>query len=63
MIFFNLPNPSSRTMPWVFNQPLTEMIIRKSTGKARPTRKADNLTAIWESIVQKMWNSLHLTTL
>jgi hypothetical protein len=33
-------------------QPLTEMSIRKIPGgKARPARKADNLTAIYEPIV------------
>jgi hypothetical protein len=38
-------------------QPLTEM----STG--RPARKAENLTAICESIVYKMWEPRRLTTL
>jgi hypothetical protein len=33
-------------------QPLTEMITRNFLGaKARPARKADNLTAIFEPIV------------
>jgi hypothetical protein len=32
-------------------QPLTEMSIRNHEGKARPARKADNLTAIYEPIV------------
>jgi hypothetical protein len=32
-------------------------------GKGRPARKAHNLTAISESIVQKMWEPRHLTTL
>jgi hypothetical protein len=40
-------------------QPLTEM----STSKGRPTRKADNLTAICEPIVYKMWEPRRLTTL
>jgi hypothetical protein len=31
-------------------------------SKARPTRKADNLTAICERIVQKMWDPPRLTT-
>jgi hypothetical protein len=32
-------------------------------GKGRPARKADNLTAICEPIVYKMWEPQHLTTL
>jgi hypothetical protein len=32
-------------------------------GKGRPARKADNLTAICEPIVQKMWDPRRLTTL
>jgi hypothetical protein len=31
-------------------------------GKGRPARKADNLTAIREPIVYKMWESRRLTT-
>jgi hypothetical protein len=33
------------------------------TGKGQPARKADNLTAICEPIVQKMWEPWRLTTL
>jgi hypothetical protein len=45
--FFNLPNPSSRTMDLGSTQPLTEMSTRNfPAGKGRPARKADNLTAI-----------------
>jgi hypothetical protein len=40
--FFNLPNPSSRTMVLGSTQP---------GGKGRPARKADSLTAIFEPIV------------
>jgi hypothetical protein len=37
-------------------QPLTEMSTRNIPGgKGRPARKADDLTAICEPIVQKMW--------
>jgi hypothetical protein len=44
-------------------QPLTEMSTRNIPGgKGRPARKAD-LTAIFEPIVQKMWEPQHLTTL
>jgi hypothetical protein len=45
-------------------RPLTEMSTRNLAGcKGRPARKADNLTAICESIVYKMWDPQHLTTL
>jgi hypothetical protein len=53
----------------VFTQRLTEMstrnikIIMFLGGKLRRVRKADNLTAIYEPIVYKMWDPLHLTTL
>jgi hypothetical protein len=50
--FFNLPNPSSRTMVLGSTQPLTEMSTRNlSGGKKRPARRADNLTAICETNV------------
>jgi hypothetical protein len=50
MHFFNLLNPSSRTMALEFTQPLTEMITRSGKimflgSRAWPVRKADNLTA------------------
>jgi hypothetical protein len=49
--FFNLPNPSSRTMALGSTQPLTEMSTRNLPGgNGRP---ADNLTAICEPIVYK----------
>jgi hypothetical protein len=45
-------------------KPLTEMSTRNLLGaKGRPARKADNLTAIYEPIVQKMWEPGRLTTL
>jgi hypothetical protein len=45
-------------------QPLTEMSTRNIPGgEGRPARKADNLTAICEPIVYKMWEPQHLTTL
>jgi hypothetical protein len=47
--FFNLPNPSSRTMALGSTQPLTEISTRNLSGdKMLPTRKADNLAAICE---------------
>jgi hypothetical protein len=50
--FYNWPNPSSRPMAVGSTQPLTEMSTRNLPGgKMRPARKADNLTAICESIV------------
>jgi hypothetical protein len=54
-----LPKPFSRTMALRFSQPLTEISTRYLLGrgvKKRLMRKADNLTAIWEPIVQKMWD-------
>jgi hypothetical protein len=50
--FFNLPDPSSRTMALSSIQCLTEMSARKLPGgKKRPTHKADNFTAVCEPIV------------
>jgi hypothetical protein len=47
--FFNLPNPSSRTVALGLTQPLTEMSTRNlPTGKKRPVRTADNFAAICE---------------
>jgi hypothetical protein len=43
-------------------QPLTEMSIRNiPRGEGRPAHKADNLTAIWEPIVYKMWEPRRLS--
>jgi hypothetical protein len=45
-------------------QPLTDMNTRSLRGgKGRPARKADNLTAICESIFEKMWEPRRLTIL
>jgi hypothetical protein len=50
--FFNVPNPSSRTMALVSTQPLTEMSTKNLPGANRlPPIKPDNLTAICEPIV------------
>jgi hypothetical protein len=53
--FFNLPDPSSRTMVLGLTQRLTEVTIRslpRGGGvKGRPACKADDLTAICQSIV------------
>jgi hypothetical protein len=47
--FFNLPNPSSRTMALPSTQPLTKMGTRNLPGgKKRPARRADNLVTICE---------------
>jgi hypothetical protein len=61
--FFNWPNPSSRTMALGSTQPLREMSTRNLPGGKGPARKADNLTAICEWTVFKMWKPRHLTTL
>jgi hypothetical protein len=45
-------------------QPLTEMSTGNIPGgKVRPARKADNLSAICEPIVGKMWEYRRLTNL
>jgi hypothetical protein len=47
--FFNLPNPSSRTMAIGSTQPLTKTSTRKFSGsKKQSARRADNLAAIYE---------------
>jgi hypothetical protein len=47
--FFNLFNPSSRTMALGSTQPLTEMSTRNLPGgKKRSALMADNLAAIYE---------------
>jgi hypothetical protein len=44
-------------------QPLTEMSTTNRPGcKGQPVHKADNLTAICELTVSKMWEPRHLTT-
>jgi hypothetical protein len=48
---FNLPKSSSRIMAQKSTQPLREMSTRNlPEGKGGPARKADNLTAICETI-------------
>jgi hypothetical protein len=50
--FFNCPNPSSCTMTLGSTQTLTEMNTRNLPGgKGRLAHKADNLTAICETII------------
>jgi hypothetical protein len=47
--FLNWPNPSSRNMALGSTQPLIEMSTKNPPGgTARPVRKADNLTTIFE---------------
>jgi hypothetical protein len=59
--FFNLPNPSSRTMTLGSTQPVTEMSTGNfPAGKKWPARRTDNLTAICEL---KMWEPQPLATL
>jgi hypothetical protein len=62
--FFNWPNPSSRTMVLGSTQLLTEMrTTNLPRSKGRPARREDNLTAICELTVHKMWEPPRLTTL
>jgi hypothetical protein len=66
--FFNLPIPSSHTLTLGFNQPVTEITIgnRKKMfpeRRARPMRKAGNLSAICEPTVQAMLDPQHFTNL
>jgi hypothetical protein len=59
---FNWFNPSSRIVALGSTQPLTEMSTRNlPAGKGRSAHKADNLTAVCETIVQMMWEPRHLT--
>jgi hypothetical protein len=47
--FFNLPNPSSRTMALESIQPRTEMSTKNlPAGKGRRARRADNFAAFYE---------------
>jgi hypothetical protein len=61
--FFSWPNHSSRIIALGSIQPLTEMSTRNLPGdKGWPALKADNLIAICEPIVEKMWEPRCLTT-
>jgi hypothetical protein len=47
--FFNLPNPSSRTVALGSTQPVTEMSTRNlSGGKKWPAHRDDNLAAAFK---------------
>jgi hypothetical protein len=60
----NWPNPSSRTVALGSTHPLTEMSTRNLPGgKGWLARGADNLTAICQPIVYKMWEPQRLTSL
>jgi hypothetical protein len=63
--FFNWPNPSRRTIVLGSTKFLTEMNTRNlPRGKGRPARKADdNLTPIYKTTVQKMWEPWRLSSL
>jgi hypothetical protein len=53
--FFNLPNPSSRTVALGLTQPLTEMSTKNLPGgEGQLVREADNLTTICELIVYRV---------
>jgi hypothetical protein len=45
------------------NHPLTEKRARNPGDKGRAAHKAENLTAVCEPIVQKMWEPRRLTIL
>jgi hypothetical protein len=61
-IFFNLPNPYSRTISLESTHPLTEMSTRNLPGsKGWPGRKAGKLTAICEPIVWTKCSSLDVS--
>jgi hypothetical protein len=60
LFFFNLPNPSSRTMILGLTQPLTEISTRKCFWGVERDR---NLTAICEPIIYAVWDPQHFTTL
>jgi hypothetical protein len=64
MIFFNLPNPSSRTMALGLTQPLTKMSTRNFPGgKKGPAHRVDNLATTYEPNVWKMWEPQPLATI
>jgi hypothetical protein len=55
---------SAALWPWDRLSLLTEMSTRNLPGgKGRPERGANNISAICEPIVQKMWEPRRLTTL
>jgi hypothetical protein len=61
---FNLPNLSNHIAALGSTQPIKEMSTRNlSGGTGQSARKANNLTAICEPIVQKMWEPRRPTTL
>jgi hypothetical protein len=57
-LFFNLPNPSSRTMALGSTQ-LLKKATTTNEGKWPPARKADSLTAICEPIIYRKYGSLN----
>jgi hypothetical protein len=62
---FSRTNPSSRTVALGLTQPLTEMTTRNPVGVkgGRLAREANNLSAICEPIVKKMWEPRRDTNL
>jgi hypothetical protein len=61
---FNWPDPTSRKMALGSTRPIIKTSTRNLPGgKGRPARKADNLTAICEPTVKKMWKPQCLTAL
>jgi hypothetical protein len=58
--YFNLPNPSSRTMALGLTQPVTEM--RTSTFSSG-VKRGRRVRLICEQIVWTMWDPQRLTTI
>jgi hypothetical protein len=60
--FFSVPNFSSRIKALGLTQSLTEISAKKRPGSnGRPTRKADNLTAICASRLSSKFGSLDVS--
>jgi hypothetical protein len=63
-IYIHIPNPSNHTMTLGSTKPLIETRPGILPGiKARPARKANNLTAICDPIDYKMWEPRRVTIL
>jgi hypothetical protein len=61
--FFSRPNPSSCTLVLGVDSASNRNEYQESESKGWPARKANNLIAICEPIVHKMWDPRRLKTL